>query len=114
MCESFADGAAFGNVDPYEQLSGQVHFEIAPEAPGYQNIVDLAYAPRNESGWVEFSTNLVILKPVDLARGNRRLLYDVNHRGNKRVLRDFNTVGRATLAARRGRGSLRRSGYADK
>lgn len=40
-------------------------------------------------GW-SISTDLMILKPADLASGNRRLLYDVNNRGNTRVLRDFN------------------------
>lgn len=88
--ESFADGAEFGSVGPYEKCVGHVDFAIDPDDPAYQSVVDIAYAPRNAAGLVEFSTDLMILKPADLASGNRRLLYDVNNRGNTRVLRDFN------------------------
>ncbi len=88
--EPFADGTAFGSVGPYEKWIGRVDFAVDPEDAAYQSVVDLAYAPRNRMGLVEFSTDLMILKPADLAKGNRRLLYDVNNRGNTRVLRDFN------------------------
>ena len=49
-------------------------------------VVDIAHAPRNSAGLVEYSTDVAFLRPVDLSRGNRRLIYDVNNRGNKRVL----------------------------
>lgn len=88
--EPFADGAAFGSVGSYEKCVGRVDFAVDPEDPAYQSVVDIACAPRNAEGLVEFSTDLMILKPADLAQGNRRLLYDVNNRGNTRVLRDFN------------------------
>jgi hypothetical protein len=71
-------------------LLGSVEFAIDPAHPAYHSVVDIAYAPRSAAGLVTFSTDLCILKPADLARGNRRLLYDVNNRGNKRLLRDFN------------------------
>lgn len=87
---SFAEGAPFGDTGPYERLTGSALFELDPNDPANSNVVDLALAPRNANGAVEFRADLDILKPVDLARGNGCLLYDVNNRGNKTALRAFN------------------------
>ena len=87
---SFAEGAPFGDTGPYERLTGSAFFELDPNDPANANVVDLALAPRNANGAVEFRADLDILKPVDLARGNGCLLYDVNNRGNKTALRAFN------------------------
>src|SRR5262245_24750689 len=88
--ELFADGAAFGEVGPYERLAGQVSFAIDPNEPANRTIVDLNHAPRNAAGLVEYATDIYLLKPLDLGRGNRRLLYDVNNRGTIRVIQFFN------------------------
>ena len=53
-------------------------------------IVDLKYAPKNERGMVEFSTEFELHKPVDTNRGNHRLMYFVNNRGNKMGEEHFN------------------------
>jgi hypothetical protein len=45
-------------------------------------IVDIANAPKNARGMVEYSTDIMILKPVDNAKGNHKLWYEVNNRGN--------------------------------
>jgi hypothetical protein len=111
---SFADGHAFGDAGPYERLVGRVHFELDPKEPKNQNIVDLQLAPLNHRNRVEFSGDLDILKPVDLSRGNRRLLYDVNNRGNKTVLRSLNDAPRVAdplTLAHAGNGFLMRQGY---
>ncbi len=88
--EPFASGVEFGRTGAYERIIGTVEFTVDPNDSAYAMVVDLDLAPRNERGLVEFSTDLSLLKPVDLSRGNRRLLYDVNNRGNKRVLSFFN------------------------
>lgn len=88
--EPFAGGAEFGRSGSYERILGVVDFAVDPEHPAYGMVIDLDRAPRNDVGLVEFSTDVVVLKPVDLSRGNRRILYDVNNRGNKRVLSFFN------------------------
>jgi hypothetical protein len=110
----FAGGHVFGKSGAYERLVGRVEFALDPEDPAHQNIVDLELAPRSPQGLVEFSADLDILKPVDLSRGNRRLLYDVNNRGNKTALRAFNDAppenDPATLA-HGGNGFLMRQGY---
>lgn len=112
--EPFADGTAFGDVGAYERLVGRVLFAIDPDDPANRTIVDLDHAPRNAAGLVEYSTDLYILKPVDLGRGNRRLLYDVNNRGAIRALQFFNdapytNAPRAVEHA--GNGFLMRRGY---
>jgi hypothetical protein len=112
--EPFADGMAFGNVGPYERLVGRVFFAIDPDDPANRTIVDLDHAPRNAAGLVEYSTDVYILKPLELGRGNRRLLYDVNNRGNKRAVQFFNDAPHSNeprTAQHAGNGFLMRRGY---
>jgi hypothetical protein len=110
----FAEGQPFGDVGPYERLAGRVFFAIDPEDPANRPIVDLDHAPRNAAGLVEYSTDVLILKPLDLSRGNRRLLYDVNNRGNIRAVQFFNDAppsNTPSTAAHAGNGFLMRRGY---
>ena len=110
----FAEGMSFGDVGPYESLSGRLHFAVDPDAPAYQDVVDLELAPRNSSGQVEYSTDIALLRPVELSRGNGRLIYDVNNRGNKRVLVAMNDAlgdNDPGSAEHAGNGFLMRRGY---
>jgi hypothetical protein len=86
----YAGGRGFAEAGPYETLRGKVHFEVDPEAAANQHVVDLRLAPRNARGRVEFSADLEILVPVQSAKGNRMLLYDVNNRGTRVALGQFN------------------------
>lgn len=88
--EPFADGHKFGTVGEYERIKGRVYYELDPDLPQNQNVVDLKLAPRNEWGRVELSADLLILAPKDLSKGNGALLYDVNNRGNLTALRMIN------------------------
>ena len=78
----YADGQAFGDVGPFERLDGTVYMEVDPDDPLNAVIVNLDRAPRNDRGMVEFSAPFFIVKPVDMARGNGKLLYGINNRGN--------------------------------
>ncbi len=78
----YAGGQAFGDAGPFERLDGTVHMEVDPADPLNAVIVNLDRAPRNDRGMVEFSAPFFIVKPVDMARGNRKLLYGINNRGN--------------------------------
>ena len=112
--EPFADGMDFGDVGPYERIAGQVDFAIDPDDPANESIVDLKLTPRNSAGLVEYSTDFYILKPVDIARGNRRLIYDVNNRGNKRIIQYFNDGVHSNDPSSKdhaGNGFLMRRGY---
>jgi hypothetical protein len=78
-----AEGKSFGEVGPYERLDGTVYIEVDPRDPLNKGIVNLDKAPRTPTGLVGFSSPFFILKPVDVARGNRKIFYGVNNRGNK-------------------------------
>jgi hypothetical protein len=76
-------GAAFGASGPYEKLIGTAHFEADPRDPRNAQVFDIDKASRNARGMVEFSADAVILKPVDMRKGNDALYFEVNNRGNK-------------------------------
>jgi hypothetical protein len=38
-------------------------------------ITDIALAPRNANGKVEYETDVMIIRPVDQTKGNRRLIH---------------------------------------
>jgi hypothetical protein len=88
--EPFAGGQSFGDVGPYDQITGIARFAIDPKDAHNRDIVDLDLAPRNKDGKVEFAADVVILTPKDPAKGNGAILYDVNNRGNKLALGMFN------------------------
>ncbi|HXL85519.1 MAG TPA: hypothetical protein VN989_15560, partial [Casimicrobiaceae bacterium] len=79
---SFVGGADWGKAGPYEMLRGTAYMEADPHNPQDAVIVDLENAPRNARGLVEFSTQFMILKPVEMKRSNRKIFYAVNNRGN--------------------------------
>lgn len=78
-----ADGSAFGDAGPYERLDGTVYIELDPRDPLNAGIVNLDKAPKTPNGMVAFTSPFFVLKPADMARGNRKLFYGVNNRGNK-------------------------------
>lgn len=109
----FAEGTTFGSVGGYERIAGKLHFEVDPAHAANRTIVDIDLAPRTASGRVAFSADFFLLKPVDPARGNGRLLYDVNNRGNKLVMHALNGAGgnNPATASDAGNGFLMRHGY---
>jgi len=76
-------GMAFGTVGTYERLTGTAKGELDPNDPKNAVIVDIALAPRNAHGMVEYSFNYYILKPTDLSLGNQKLMYEPPNRGSK-------------------------------
>jgi hypothetical protein len=111
----FADSHEFGESGAYERLAGRVHFAVDPRAPAQAGIVDIDKAPLNADGLVEFSADLCILKPRDMARGNQRLFFGYGNRGNKRELQFFNDAPASNdprTLADAGNGFLLRRGYA--
>ena len=84
------DGRSFGAAGPYERIIARVRFEIDPKLPANRIISDIDFAPPNDKGLVEFSSDLYVLKPLDAARGNGRVLFEVSNRGGKGMLNTFN------------------------
>lgn len=112
--EVVLQGQAFGAAGAYEKLVGRVHFALDPRLPRNQGIVDLALAPRNAQGLVEFSADFYLLKPVEPGRGNGRLFYEAGNRGGKRILPVFQQATDSpdpTTAAEFGNGALMRQGF---
>jgi hypothetical protein len=108
-----ADGQPFGDVGPYERITGRVYYRVDPLAAANRMIVDLALAPRTAEGQVEFWAELDLLTPQDPTKANGAILYDVNNRGNKLALRMFNDGGGndPKTAADFGHGFLMRHGF---
>ncbi len=109
-----ADGQAFGKVGPYEKLTGTIEFALDPADPHNRPIVDLQHAPRSTDGKVHFTSDLIVLRPIDAAAGNGVLLFDVANRGNLNLLPRFNSAAGSRnpeTAADLGNGFLMREGY---
>ncbi|MBI3821627.1 MAG: hypothetical protein HY289_02995 [Planctomycetes bacterium] len=112
--EPFAGGQAFGDVGPYEQITALARFAVDPKNERNRAIVDLDLAPKNADGKVEFASDVVILAPKNLAKGNGAIFYDVNNRGNKLALGMFNRPPGGPAPSKdnpAGDGFLMRKGY---
>jgi hypothetical protein len=106
-------GREFGGVGAYEKLHGRAYGAVDPALPQNAVITDIDLAPRNADGRVEYSMDIFILKPIDLSRGNHRLLLDMNNRGEMRVgrLNDAALSNDPTTAADAGHGFVMDLGY---
>lgn len=82
--QPFAEGRPFGDAGPYERVTGVARGELDPYDARNRGIVNLAQAPRNAEGRVEYVVDFDLLRPVN--GGNRKLLFDVTNRGRKVVL----------------------------
>jgi hypothetical protein len=76
-------GKPFGSAGPYERIEATAYFAVDPDLAANRIVTDIALAPRNAHGQVEFSADLCVLKPRDPARGNGTALFDVCNRGVK-------------------------------
>jgi alpha/beta hydrolase family protein len=110
-------GTPFGAVGAYEKIVGRAFGEIDPSDPRNATITDLASAKQNAAGRVEYSMDVYLLKPVDMARSSRRLFYEANNRGTKLSTGVIDTIDRLFLSndptspADAGDGFLLRRGF---
>jgi hypothetical protein len=113
--ETAFDGLSFGDVGAYEKVVGRAFAEVDPAQRLDAGIVNIANAPRNPTGLVEYSVDFYLLKPAELRKSGRRIFYDVLNRGNKLALNNLNDAPRVndpTTANDAGNGFLMRRGYA--
>src|SRR3954447_16970347 len=113
--ESFAAGFEFPITGAYEKIVGRLYGEVAPGNRLNKLIVNLDKAPRNKIGKVEYWSDFCILKPLDMARGNRKIFFDAPNRGSKRILSFLNDAPGAnnpSTIEHAGNGFLMRRGYA--
>lgn len=106
-------GASFGSVGQYEKIFLRAYGEVDPADRRNSLITDIKLAPKNAVGRVEYSVDVHVFKPVDLAKGNGRILYDVVNRGNDLLIGPMNGAGgnNPTTAADAGTGLMMRLGY---
>ena len=90
--QPFAEGQAFGDIGPYDQLDGVAYFAVDPTDDANRLITDIERAPRDPSGRVAFTADVRILRPVAPQQGNHRLLVDIPNRGRGLALRNLNSA----------------------
>jgi hypothetical protein len=111
------NGAPFGAAGAYEKLKGIAHFAVDPHDPRNAQVFDIDKAPVSAAGQVEFSADMYILKPVDMAAGNGGLFFEVNNRGDKDTFTLMHdappgaNLNDPTTAEDFGNGFLMRQGY---
>jgi hypothetical protein len=112
-------GRNFGEVGGYERVIGKAYGEVDPQSPANSMIQDIALAPKNAKGMVEYSTDIDILRPSDRSKSNGVLFFNIINRGNKGGLTLFNTdipggaanVANINAASEAGDGFMQQQGY---
>src|SRR5262245_63526892 len=61
----------------HERIIGRVYFAIDPAAPANRAIADIAHAPKNRDGKVEFSSDLLFFRPKDARRARGTVFLEV-------------------------------------
>src|SRR6202012_4258111 len=78
---SFVGGVSFDDVGAYERIDGFAVGLFDQAHPRNRGIALLDQAPVNADGLVAYRSDFILLRPADAAKGNGRLLYEVNNRG---------------------------------
>ena len=107
-------GKSFGTVGQYERISGRIIGEVDPKDPVNRVIMDIDLAVKNPNGTAPYATDFQILRPIDRAKANKRLLYEITNRGRTNVLgtlNDSRTENDTESAGDPGNGFLMRQGY---
>ena len=81
----------------YQTIIGRAFGELDPSDPKNALITDIALAPRNARGKVEYIASFYIVKPVDMSQASGVLWHDVPNRGGRITitadLRAFKDIG---------------------
>jgi hypothetical protein len=71
-------------ADPtYETITGRAFGELDPNHPQNSVLTDIAIAPRNAGGKVEYIASFFIVKPLDMSRSSGLMWHDVPNRGGR-------------------------------
>jgi len=65
----------------FEQVTGRAFGELDPNDAHNKLITDIAIAPRNANGNVEYIASFVLRKPIDMATASGVMWHDVPNRG---------------------------------
>src|SRR6266487_3211943 len=72
-----------GQNIPYQTLTGRAFGELDPNDAHNAIITDIALAPRNPNGKVEYIASFFIVKPVDMSLASGLMWHDVPNRGGR-------------------------------
>ncbi len=89
----FASSHRSGGI-AYEAMIGRVRYGFDPANEANARVVDLALAPRGESGLVEAEGDFVVLQPITPEDRRGTALVDVPNRGRRLALALFNRIAR--------------------
>ena len=103
-------GKAFGGAGAYERITGRVYYSLKVDNWHNSAIVDLGNAVNLKNGEVEFSSDFILVRPKDAAKGNGSMLLEVPNRGHSRILALVDG-GDWDIAHDAGDGWLLRNGY---
>ncbi len=91
------DGANFGSAGQYEVLVGRAFGELDPKDPHNAIITDIALAPKNARGMVEYQATFQIVKPIDMSKASHLMWHDVPNRAGRVTIvpaeRNFGDIG---------------------
>lgn len=87
--ESYKNGVSFGEAGPYERVYGRAYGEVDPLSPFNEIIQDIKLAPRNAHGHVEYVSDIILLRPVNMAKSNGILYLSLPNRGNAFPVDDY-------------------------
>jgi hypothetical protein len=76
-------GTTFGAVGTYDKIRGTASGTLDPKDPKNAVITDIALAPVDANGLVEYNMDFYILKPTDLTKGNHKVFFELPNRGGK-------------------------------
>ena len=108
------DGRRFGSTGVYEKIVARATIAVDATDRHNSSIVDLDLAPKGASQEVSAVADVVILRPLDPAKGNGRILYDAVDRGRRLGLALINDAAAPELPGNAddpGDGFLMRAGY---
>src|SRR5216684_6239430 len=107
--------ASFGSVGQYERIEGTITGTVDPRNPPDAVIADIDLAsPKNADGTVSYSADFQILRPIDLSKGNHRVIFELPNRGRTNILgilNDSTTPNDTPKSGDPGNGFVMNQGY---
>ena len=70
-----------GTAEKFERITGRAFGELDSRDALNAIITDIEFAPKNESGKVEYVSRFTLIKPVDMPKASGVLWYDLVNRG---------------------------------
>jgi hypothetical protein len=87
--EPWLNGKPMGPAGAYEKLQGRVVYAINPNDAANARVADVGLAPRNADGMVEFSSDFVVLRPVDPKKARPSVFLEILNRGRTQANGSF-------------------------